>query len=381
MQAVGHMFKLFISSRKDLFVAAQKAISGFRLRGWLAGVVVATAFTLQVNPTIAQTPSEEIPSTATESQSAGTLGLASTSAEKGNPPSTPGINYVIGPEDMMEIQVFEVSDLNATVRVANDGSVTLALLGKVLASGLTAPSLQRELEALYSQKYVVNPQVSVFIKEFHSRPVSVIGAVEHPGLYTITAPRKLIDVLAMAGGLATRQNGGAGNAVIVTRPGGFGNLELSQGMRLIAPDKLEVNLSRLLFSHDDSVNIDVHPLDTISVKKGEYVYVVGLGVQSPGQLSLEDRGGITVSQALAMSQGFSANAAKKNGFIMRQAEDGTRTKIPVNLEGIMNGKSPDVAMNANDVLFVPNNAQKAALKRGVDVVVSTLSGLLIFGRL
>jgi len=375
------MFKLFISSRKDLFVAAQKAISGFRLRGWLAGVVVATAFTLQVNPTIAQTPSEEIPSTATESQSAGTLGLASTSAEKGNPPSTPGINYVIGPEDMLEIQVFEVSDLNATVRVANDGSVTLALLGKVPASGLTAPSLQRELEALYSQKYVVNPQVSVFIKEFHSRPVSVIGAVEHPGLYTITAPRKLIDVLAMAGGLATRQNGGAGNAVIVTRPGGFGNLELSQGMRLIAPDKLEVNLSRLLFSHDDSVNIDVHPLDTISVKKGEYVYVVGLGVQSPGQLSLEDRGGITVSQALAMSQGFSANAAKKNGFIMRQAEDGTRTKIPVNLEGIMNGKSPDVAMNANDVLFVPNNAQKAALKRGVDVVVSTLSGLLIFGRL
>ena len=251
MQAVGHMFKLFISSRKDLFVAAQKAISGFRLRGWLAGVVVATAFTLQVNPTIAQTPSEEIPSTATESQSAGTLGLASTSAGKGNPPSTPGINYVIGPEDMLEIQVFEVSDLNATVRVANDGSVTLALLGKVPASGLTAPSLQRELEALYSQKYVVNPQVSVFIKEFHSRPVSVIGAVEHPGLYTITAPRKLIDVLAMAGGLATRQNGGAGNAVIVTRPGGFGNLELSQGMRLIAPDKLEVNLSRLLFQREE----------------------------------------------------------------------------------------------------------------------------------
>jgi polysaccharide export outer membrane protein len=266
------------------------------------------------------------------------------------------------------------------VRVANDGSITVPLLGQVRASGLTPEQLRNELQSDWGRTYLQDTQVTVFVQEFHARPVSVIGAVEKPGLYQLTAPRTLIEMLSMAGGLAKRTSAPAGRFVYVTRVDGFQDMEPADGMRWVAPDKIEIDLRRLLYSHEDALNIEIKPRDIVSVSKADIVYVTGNGVRRPGGFILEDREKATVLQAMAMAEGFSPNAAKRDARIIRTKADGSREQIPVNLNKVLKGKSPDLELAANDILFVPDNAQKAALKRALDTTIATLSGMLIWGR-
>ena len=310
-------------------------------------------------------------------------------AEEGRKPGTArapetrqkaGLNYIIGPEDVLEIDVFNVPELHKTVRVSNDGTIALALLGHVAAAGFTTDQLRAELEKKYGGTYLQEPQVSVYVTEFHAQPVSVIGAVERPGLYQLTGPRSLIEVLSMAGGLAKRNSAPAGKVLYVTRKAGFGDLSVAEGMQLVAPDRLEINISGLLYSHEDALNIEIEPRDTISVTKADVVYVVG-DVRKPGGFVVEDRENLTVLQALAMAEGALSTAAKGRARIIRKAADGSRTEIPLNLDKILAGKSQDEVMAANDILFVPNSAAKSGVKRGVDAAIGTISGLLIYGRL
>jgi polysaccharide export outer membrane protein len=296
-------------------------------------------------------------------------------------PTVPSTDYVIGPEDVLSIDVFNVPELSRlVVRVANDGTVSLPLLGAVRAAGMSALQLRNELEAVWGKSYLEKPQVAVYVQEFHSRPVSVIGAVEKPGLYQLTGPRTLIEMLSMAGGLAKRSSAPAGRTVYVTRKGGFEDFQPTEGMSLVASDKVEINLRRLLYSHEDALNIEIKPLDVIGVSKADIVYVVGNGARRPGGFVLEDREKITVLQALAMAEGFGPNASKGDARIIRTQADGSREQIPINLNKVLKGKSPDLELVANDILFVPDSSQKAALKRGLDATIATVSGLLIWRR-
>jgi polysaccharide biosynthesis/export protein len=291
-------------------------------------------------------------------------------------------DYIIGPEDLLRIDVFQVPDLSGqTVRVANDGTITVPLLGRVKAAGLTTTQLARDLEKEWGKTYLQNPEVTIFVQQFQAKPVSVVGAVERPGLYYMTGPRTLIEVLGMAGGLAKHATDYAGPDLFVTRQGGFGDLDTASGMRLVAPGKVEIQISKLLYSNDPALNISIRPQDIISVSKAGIVYVTGGGVQKPGGFILEDRDEVTALQALAMAQGLTSTAAKRNARIIRQGPNGARVEIPVDMDRVMKGKSSDPVLAANDILFVPDSAQKTALKRAVDVTVSTLSGLLIFGNL
>jgi polysaccharide export outer membrane protein len=291
-------------------------------------------------------------------------------------------DYVIGPEDVLNIDVFNVPELSKlVVRVANDGNISLPLIGRVLAAGMTAEKLRGELENRFGQSYLERPQITLYVQEFHARPVSVIGAVERPGLYQLTGPRTLIEVLSTAGGLAKRSSAPAGRFVYVTRLEGFGDLDAVEGMRRVAPDKVEIDIRRLLYSHEDALNIEVKPRDIISVSKADIVYVTGNGVKKPGGYVLEDRDNVTILQALAMAEGLSPNAAKSDAHIIRTEPDGSRKMIPVNLKKIQKGDSPDLVLDDKDILFVPDSTQKALLKGGATTVVSTLGLLLVYGRL
>jgi polysaccharide biosynthesis/export protein len=295
---------------------------------------------------------------------------------------TIGSDYLIGPEDVLRVDVFDVPELsNLVLRVANDGTIAPPLLGHVKASGLTPSELRKELEAKWGAKYLQNPQVSIFVQEFHAMPVSVVGAVEKPGLYPLTGPRNLIEMISLAGGLAKRTSAPAGRTVYVTREGGFGDLKPTDGMQLVAQDKLEIDIRKLLYSNESSLNIAIEPRDIISVSKADVVYVTGRGVQKPGGFVLEDRDNVTVFQALAMAGGVGPNAKKHDAMIIRRQADGSRTEIPVDLDKVLKGKAPDLTLAANDILFVPDSAQKAALKRGTEVIMGTISGLLIYGRI
>lgn len=295
-------------------------------------------------------------------------------------PAASGLSsdYVIGPEDVLSIKVFDVSDLDETVRVANDGTIAMPLLGRIEASGLTADQLRDKLEAALGKNLLQNPQVSVFIDGYHARPVSIVGAVSKPGLYQITGPRSLVEMISLAGGLAKNNTEAAGKTVYVTRPDGFKNLKIVPGMRKVSPVKVAIDLKALLYTQARGLNIPIQPHDIIAVSKADVIYVAGGGVRKPGGYVMDNRDSVTVLQALAMAQGLAPNAARHDARIIHTNPNGSHVEKFIDVEKIIKSKAPDPTLAANDILYIPNSRVKAVTKRTVESIVQTVSGFLIF---
>jgi polysaccharide export outer membrane protein len=288
-----------------------------------------------------------------------------------------GPNYVIGPEDALVIDVFDVPELSRlSVQVGNDGMISVPLLGNVKAAGLTQHELRDELAEKWGEKYLQHPQVMLTIADFKSRPVSVVGAVAKPGEYYLTGRRTLVEVLAMAGGPANL-GASAGKEVSVERPGGFQDVPQVDGLTQTAPDKISIELKKLLYSEDTDLNIEVKPFDTISVSRAGVVYVVGAVVR-PGGYLLDNKDSVSVLEAVAMAQGVGPNARTHEARIVKRASNGTQTAVPIDLKRVLAGKAPDVMLAANDILFVPNSAAKAVGKQSISSAVGIISGLVIY---
>ena len=290
-----------------------------------------------------------------------------------------GPDYVLGPEDVLVIEVFNLPEMRQVVRVENDGTISVKLLPHVKAAGLTATELEKELEKKWGKDYLEDPHVTIFVREAHSQPVSVVGAVDAPGIYQLTGHRTLIDMVALAGGLAKKTATQAGRSIYVSRKGGFGDLKPVDGRQQIAPDQVEIDLQRLLYSNNTEVNLEIKPFDTISVSKADIVYVMG-AVKKPGGFVLEDRDGVTVLQALALAEGFEGSPAKSHSRIIRRLSDGSKTELPVDLGKIMKGKAEDPVLASNDILMVPDSTGRAIGKGGMNAAIGTVTGLLIYGR-
>ncbi len=115
---------------------------------------------------------------------------------------TPGSDgYRIGPQDVLEISVFQAPELAKSVQVAETGMINLPLVGDVQAGGVTARQLEQDLKAKYGTRYLQNPQITVFIREFNSQRVTLEGAVERPGVYPYRGPSTLLQLVASAGGM------------------------------------------------------------------------------------------------------------------------------------------------------------------------------------
>jgi polysaccharide biosynthesis/export protein len=288
-----------------------------------------------------------------------------------------GPNYVIGPEDELTISVFDVPELKSlAVEVNNDGTITLPLLGPIKAAGLTQGELRDELAAAWGKKYLEHPDVDVSVKVFHSRPVSIVGSVVKPGVYYLTGRRTLVEVLAMAGGLA-KNGADAGKDVSVERAAGFSDLPQDGGIRLIAPDKVSIELKKLLYSEDTKLNIEVRPFDIISVARAGIVYLVG-AFNKPGGYVLDNKDQVSVMEAVAMAQGFGGNARTSQAKIIRRPPSGQPTEIPIDLKKILSGKEPDVELAASDILYVPNSTAKGIAKGTAQSVVGIVSGMVIY---
>jgi polysaccharide biosynthesis/export protein len=288
-----------------------------------------------------------------------------------------GPNYVIGPEDVLSIDVFDVPELSKlAVQVANDGSISVPLLGNVKAAGLTQRQLRDELAEKWGEKYLEHPQVMLTIEQFKSRPVSVVGAVAKPGEYYLTGRRNLVEVLAMAGGPASL-GAAAGKEVMVERPEGFQDLPQVDGLTQTAPDKVSIEMKKLLYSQDTDLNIEIKPFDIVTVSRAGVIYVVG-AVNRPGGFLLDNKDTVSVLEAMAMAQGVGPNAKARNARIVRRSATGVQTSVPIDLKKVMEGKAPDVTLAANDILFVPNSATKAIGKQSIATSIGLLSGLLIY---
>ncbi len=305
-------------------------------------------------------------------------------------------DYRVGADDLLDISVFEVADLNRTVRVSARGEISLPLVGTVQAAGLTVRELEAVLEELLRQTYMKEPHVTVFLREMQSHPVSVLGAVNKPGVFQIRGAKTLVEVLSMADGLAED----AGNTVIVMRQAGVDEAATSTDASLTpvatsAPqDKsaeppseaiafagektLDVDLKSLLDSGDARDNVLVYPGDMVKVPRAGVVYVVG-GVNKPGGFTLKTNENISVLQVLALAEGLTPTSAKGRARIIRTDDtSGARREIPLNLGKILAGKAKDPLLQAKDIVFVPNSAGKSALYRGAEASIGIASGLIIY---
>ena len=288
-------------------------------------------------------------------------------------------DYLIGPGDLLEIQVFQVKELNTTVRVGITGSITLPLLGQVQASDLTPLELQQKISNRLSEKYLKDPQITIFIKEFQNQPISVIGSVEKPGIDQLTTRKNLIEILSLAGGLSKKSSTPSGRTVSITRESGFGDLTASEGLEILSPRKISIELRKLLYAQEPHLNIQVKARDIITVSKADVVYVVG-AVKQPGGFVLEDEERVTVLQALAMARGFDKYPKKGAARIIRRLKDGSRQEFPVQLGKVLKGKAPDPPLLANDILFVPSSKFKGGALRGAEAAISVVTGLIVWRR-
>ncbi len=310
--------------------------------------------------------------------------------------------YRIGPDDVLNINVFEAQELNREVRVSAGGEISLPLLGSVRAAGLTPRELEFVLQELLHRTYMKDPHVSVFVREMQSHPVSVMGAVRRPGVFQIRGSKTLLEVLSLAEGLADD----AGETVIILRgaalsaepdpstdhaaasdppsPGpqspGEANTASSpvNDNRSASESAVQVNLKDLLESSDSRSNPLVHPGDIVKVTRAGVVYVIG-EVRKPGGFVLKSNEKISVLQALALSEGLTPTASKGAARIIRtDQQSGERKETPINLGKILAGKAPDPFLGPKDIVFVPNSAAKTTMTRGVEAAAQTLTGLLIF---
>ena len=290
------------------------------------------------------------------------------------------IQYLLGPGDQIGIHVMDLDDVSdKPVRIDPAGAVDLPLIGRLTAAGLTVEQFRDALTKKLS-KYIESPQIAINVLEYHSQPVSILGAVNSPGIHQLTGPKRLLDVISLAGGL--RQDAGA--KLTITRQTYWGTLPLpnahtdSSGQFSIA----EVSIESLTTAKSPMDNIFVKPNDTVSVPKAEIVYVMGQ-VKKAGGFQIASRDSISLLKALALAEGLDHDASPKKARIMRASALGTSSntnEVPVDLQLILAGKAPDVQLHADDVLFIPSNLAQSATRRAAEAALQIATGVVIYRR-
>jgi polysaccharide biosynthesis/export protein len=267
----------------------------------------------------------------------GILLIAVAAPAQQEPPALQVTDYRIGPKDLLEITVFGLPELSQTVRVSEDGSITMSILGRVEVSGLTAQELERKLASILDQQYTKEARVTVFIKEYQK--VSVIGAVGKPGMYELVGPTTLLMAIAQAGGLTNQ----AMNDVYIYR-------QTPDGKQTI----IAVSLEDLANGKQD-LNLVLQPKDVISIPidRTQNVFVYG-EVKTPGAIPYLSSKRITLMQAIAQAGGPTEWAKTSKIMIKRKdRKSGKEMKINVNLKNVIRGKVADIVLEEGDVVIVP----------------------------
>ncbi len=264
--------------------------------------------------------------------------LAQDPAPTERPGSAP-YDYVIGAHDLVEISVFELKELDRERRVGGDGMITLPLLGPVALGGLTPKQAEESIGALLKARdLVLEPQVSVFIKEYKSRMITVQGAVANPGAFVMLGQKTLLDMIGEAGGLNDR----AGKTIRIHRP--FGAIDQRS---------IEIDIERLVYDGDPLLNVLLEPGDIVMVpyELKIRIYVNG-AVRTPGPQEFPSEEEVTALMAITAAGGTTDRANSSKVLIKRKLPRGGTQMIKINLKRIMRGKDEDILLQKNDVIIV-----------------------------
>ena len=260
--------------------------------------------------------------------------------------------------DLLEVNVAGAPEYHYEVRVSPSGDVSLPMAGDLAVDGMSPSQAEGALNRRLQEKGIFNdPQSSIFVKEYTTEGISVLGEVQKPGIYPLMGRRTLFDAISAAGGTTEK----AGKVVSITHRD--------------QPDDHEA----VTLSYDDNgralSNVALQSGDTVVVTKAGMVYVVG-DVKEPTGIIMENSH-LTVLQALAMAHGANPTAKLKSAKLIRNTPTGAK-EIAIPLDKILATKSPDLELAANDVVFVPNSAAKSATRRGLEAMVQAATGVVIY---
>jgi polysaccharide biosynthesis/export protein len=264
----------------------------------------------------------------------------------------------IGPDDLIAVSVYDAPELTRTVRVSPEGLIRMPMLKlPVRAAGLLPSELETAIAmALKDAELIADPFVTVTVSEYHSRPVSVMGAVRLPVTFQAAGEVTLLDALARAGGLTPE----AGNEILLSHPGAGGQAGLIQ----------RIPVKTLIDAADPTVNVKLTGGEEIRVPDAGRIFIIGQ-VRKPGSFSAHDDGDTTVLKALAYAEGLLPYSSKQ-AYIYRREASGSKQEIAIPLKLIMDRKAPDVALAANDILYIPE-------AKGTRMTLAALEKVLLVG--
>jgi polysaccharide export outer membrane protein len=242
-------------------------------------------------------------------------------------------DYRVGARDLLDIRVFGLEELDSTVRVTEDGRISLAMVGEVQVLGLTRTGVEEAIE-LALERYVNDPQVTVFVREFESQRVSVLGAVKRPGTVQMQGRMTLLEAISEAGGIDYDE---AAGTISILREG-------------LPGEPIEISMEELITQGNTIFNVGLHSGDTINVvtRPRYFIYVQG-AVRNPGSFRLNEP--ITLLQAISLAGGL-GDRAKRSVLILRNKPEGGQEQIKVDLNAIMDGEQPDLVLEPKDVIVV-----------------------------
>ena len=280
----------------------------------------------------------------------------------------------IGAHDLLSLTVYGAPELSRSIRVSSEGFLRLPMVKQGIRSeGLLPEQLELAIcAALVEEQILIDPIVTVNIMEYASRPISVAGAVRKPLTFQAVGATTLLDAITRAEGLAT----GAGPEILVSRkqPGPDGTpISLVQ----------RIPVKGLIDAADPELNLQLVGGEEVRVPEAGKVFVVG-NIHKPGSYPVDDASDTTVLKMLALSEGLTPFAGKLAYIFRREAgAGGSKNEIPIELRAIMDRKSPDVPLQPNDVLYIPDNRGRRITMSAVERILSfgsaTASGALIYG--
>lgn len=302
--------------------------------------------------------------------------------------------YRIGPGDLLEVRVFGHPELGREARVSNHGSIRLPFIDEIGAACLTETTLAERIADNY-KKYLQDPQIDVFVKEYKSRPVAVIGSVITPGRFQLQKQARLLELLTFAGGPnqyagttihiirgtspdycdgndSNRVAVAHHNALPALNDTAINSVNVKQLVERGDAELIPFNLKEVLSGKPDA-NPFINPGDVISVPETEQIYVVG-SVFKPGPIAVRDK--ITLMQAIGMAGGFLADASRSKVRILRlKAGSNSREEFVYDIDQIKNKKTDDITLKPNDLVDVPASIAKNAARGLLGVGINMIGGL------
>lgn len=275
--------------------------------------------------------------------------------------------YRIGPEDVLEIDAYNLDELKKTVRVNAAGDIALPLVGVLRVKGMTSSQVEGEITRRLD-RYVEQTVVNVTVKEYRSQMISVVGAVRNPQVFAVTGQKYLLDTLMIAGGLSND----AGRVCYIIRPApGDSGRQAEEGSKPRA-EAIIIDLDELLIKGNFGLNVPVYANDIVNVPRGGTFFIDG-EINAPGSYMLS--GKMTLVQAITMAKGVSSQAQLGDVRIFRDNGKGERDVILADYAEIRDGKKPDVLLEENDIIIVP----KSGLKSFFGSFMNTVRGFVSLG--